>query len=88
LKAEGKNPLQLDSRAPRIPLKDYAYNETRYRMLTQSNPEAAARLLAEAQATVLEHWRRYEQMAAMDFSREEEEEVKEETKPRAVALQA
>ncbi len=71
LKAEGKNPLHLDSKAPRIPLKDYAYNETRYRMLTQSNPEAAARLLAEAQATVLEHWRRYEQMAAMDFSREE-----------------
>ena len=54
-KAEGKNPLQLDSRAPKIPLKDYAYNETRYRMLTQSNPEAAARLLAEAQAAVLEH---------------------------------
>ncbi len=73
LKAEGKNPLQLDSRPPRIPLKDYAYNEARYRMLTQTNPEAAARLLAEAQAAVLEHWRRYEQMAAMDFGAGEEE---------------
>ncbi len=72
LKAEGKNPLQLDSRPPRIPLKDYAYNEARYRMLTQTNPEAAARLLAEAQAAVLEHWRRYEQMAAMDFGAGEE----------------
>ena len=30
---EGKNPFQLDSKAPSIPLKEYAYNENRYRML-------------------------------------------------------
>jgi len=66
LKAEGKNPLQLDSKAPSIPLKDYAYNETRYRMLEQSDPETAARLLAEAQEAVNERWRRYEQLAKME----------------------
>jgi pyruvate-ferredoxin/flavodoxin oxidoreductase len=65
LKAEGKNPLQLDSKAPKIPLKDYVYNETRYRMLTQSNPEAAARLLVEAQEAVKAHWQQYEKMANM-----------------------
>jgi pyruvate-ferredoxin/flavodoxin oxidoreductase len=65
LKAEGKNPLQLDSKAPKIPLKDYVYNETRYRMLTQSNPEAAERLLILAQDAVKERWERYEQMANM-----------------------
>jgi len=63
LKDEGKNPLQLDSKAPKIPLKDYIYNETRYRMLAQSNPEAAERLLVLAQEAVNERWQKYEQMA-------------------------
>ena len=30
---DGKNPLTLDSKDPTVPVKDYAYNETRYRML-------------------------------------------------------
>jgi pyruvate-ferredoxin/flavodoxin oxidoreductase len=64
LVAEGKNPFQLDSKPPRIRLEDYIYNETRYSMLTRSNPEAAADLLAEAQKAVQERWRRYEQMAS------------------------
>jgi pyruvate-ferredoxin/flavodoxin oxidoreductase len=68
LKAEGKNPFQLDSRKPEIPLKDYIYNETRYRMLVQSNPESAARLLTLAQASVDERWRLYEHMASMSFA--------------------
>jgi pyruvate-ferredoxin/flavodoxin oxidoreductase len=63
LRAEGKNPLELDSKAPSIPLKDYAYNETRYRMLAQSNPEAAKRLLGAAQEAVNAHWKLYERMA-------------------------
>jgi pyruvate-ferredoxin/flavodoxin oxidoreductase len=63
LKLEGKNPFQLDSKPPSIRLQDYIYNETRYRMLTQSNPEAAAHLLAEAQKAVEERWRFYEQLA-------------------------
>jgi pyruvate-ferredoxin/flavodoxin oxidoreductase len=66
LKAEGKNPLQLDSKPPKFPLQDYIYNETRYRMLTQSNPEAAKRLLAAAQEAVEARWRQYEQMASME----------------------
>jgi pyruvate-ferredoxin/flavodoxin oxidoreductase len=64
LKAEGKNPLQLDSRPPKIRLEDYIYNENRYRMLTQSDPDAAARLLSEAQKVVEERWRMYEQRAS------------------------
>jgi pyruvate-ferredoxin/flavodoxin oxidoreductase len=63
LKREGKDPLQLDSKAPHIPLKDYIYNETRYRMLAQSNPETAAELLQRAQDAVNERWHRYEQLA-------------------------
>jgi pyruvate-ferredoxin/flavodoxin oxidoreductase len=63
LKLEGKNPLQLDSKAPSIALKDYAYNETRYKMLAQSNPEAAEGLMKEAQNQVNIHWLELERMA-------------------------
>jgi pyruvate-ferredoxin/flavodoxin oxidoreductase len=63
LKAERKNPFQLDSKAPKIALRDYYYNETRYRMLTQTDPEAAERLLAAAQEYVKERWEKYERMA-------------------------
>jgi pyruvate-ferredoxin/flavodoxin oxidoreductase len=61
----GKNPLQLDSKAPSIPLKQYAYNETRYTMLAHSDPEAAKRLLDAAQDDVQTRWRLYEHWAAM-----------------------
>jgi pyruvate-ferredoxin/flavodoxin oxidoreductase len=63
LRAEGQNPLQLDSKAPKIPLKEYIYTENRYRMLAQSDPEAAARLLAEGDEGVKERREKYEQMA-------------------------
>src|SRR5262249_12551456 len=63
LKSEGKNPFQLDSKPPKIGFKDYAYNETRYSMLSQSDPVTAKRLLAEAQKEIEERWKRYRQLA-------------------------
>ncbi|HEV8487497.1 MAG TPA: pyruvate:ferredoxin (flavodoxin) oxidoreductase, partial [Blastocatellia bacterium] len=65
LVAEGKNAFQLDSKDPKIPLKDYIYTEGRYRILQQSDPEAAKELLARAQAAVEERWRHYKQLAAL-----------------------
>ena len=65
LAAEGKNPFQLDSKAPALPLEKYIYNETRYTMLAHSQPEAAKRLLVEAQADVMAKWKIYEHMANM-----------------------
>jgi pyruvate-ferredoxin/flavodoxin oxidoreductase len=62
---EGKNPLQLDSKPPSLALRTYAYNETRYTMLAHSDPDAARRLLAEAQRDVWARWRLYEHWAAM-----------------------
>src|SRR5207249_7728997 len=41
---EGKNPLILDSKEPTLPLEEFAYNETRYRMLLKSNEERAETL--------------------------------------------
>ena len=63
LVAQGKNPFQLDSRAPNIALKDFIYNETRYTMLVKSNPEEAKRLLALAQQDVNQQWKLYDYMA-------------------------
>jgi pyruvate-ferredoxin/flavodoxin oxidoreductase len=64
LVAQGKNPLQLDSRAPALPLEKYIYNETRYAMLRHSQPEAAQKLLEFAQENVNNRWKLYEYMAA------------------------
>ena len=66
--AQGLNPLQLDSKAPKIPLQEYAYNETRFKMLTQSKPEQAERLMSLAQQDVKDRWQMYEQLAAFDYS--------------------
>jgi pyruvate-ferredoxin/flavodoxin oxidoreductase len=65
LAPQGKNPFQLDSKAPAIPLEKYIYNETRYTMLVHSAPESAAALLKDAQEDVRIRWRMYEHMAAM-----------------------
>jgi pyruvate-ferredoxin/flavodoxin oxidoreductase len=65
LALEGKNPFQLDTKTPSIPLEKYIYNETRYTMLTQAAPQHAAELLKEAQEDVAHRWRLYEHMAAM-----------------------
>jgi len=45
LLAEGKNPLQVDSKAPVISLEDWAKTETRFSSLMKSNPEVAKKLL-------------------------------------------
>jgi pyruvate-ferredoxin/flavodoxin oxidoreductase len=68
---EGKNPFILDSKAPTLPLEQYAYNETRYRMLLQSNEERANTLMKEAQQDVRERWQQYQHLAA-SFQHESE----------------
>ena len=70
LAAQGKNPLVLDSKAPSIPLQKYAYNETRYTMLTLSNEDAAEKLLKLAQQDVDKRWEQYEQLAAIKYDGE------------------
>jgi pyruvate-ferredoxin/flavodoxin oxidoreductase len=70
LVAQNKNPFQLDSRAPSLPLKDYIYNETRYTMLVKSNPEQAKKLLDLAQEDVNSHWKLYDYMAHESFAEE------------------
>ncbi|MGA8264741.1 MAG: pyruvate:ferredoxin (flavodoxin) oxidoreductase [Ignavibacteriaceae bacterium] len=61
---EGKNPFKLESKGMKIPLKDYAYMETRYKMLTKSDPKTAEELIKLAQQDVKDRWNTYENMAA------------------------
>ena len=63
LAMEDKNPFMLDSRAPKISLDQYIYREGRYRMLTKSHPERAAKLLELAQSDVDKRWEQYSQLA-------------------------
>ncbi|HEX6718999.1 MAG TPA: pyruvate:ferredoxin (flavodoxin) oxidoreductase [Pyrinomonadaceae bacterium] len=60
---ENKNPFQLDSSDPKIPLQEYIYTEGRYRMLQQSEPAVAKFLLGQAQKAVTRRWQQYKQLA-------------------------
>jgi pyruvate-ferredoxin/flavodoxin oxidoreductase len=65
---EGKNPLTIDSKEPSIDFKDYAYNETRYRMLLQSDEERAETLMKMAQSDAKKRWELYKQMAEIEYN--------------------
>jgi pyruvate-ferredoxin/flavodoxin oxidoreductase len=62
--AAGENPLMLDSRAPTRKVQEYLVQQTRFKMLTKSKPEAAERLWKLAQQDVEQHYRMYEYMAS------------------------
>jgi pyruvate-ferredoxin/flavodoxin oxidoreductase len=64
LRKTGQNPFVLDSPRPRIPLKQYAYNEMRYKVLAGINPQEAERLMTLAQDLVNLRWKTYEDMTA------------------------
>ena len=65
LRATGQNPFALDSARPTMKLKDYTDQELRYRLLQQTNPTEAARLMEAAQQAVERKWKLYEEMASM-----------------------
>jgi len=72
LVAQGKNPLQLDSRPPKIPVAEFMRMENRFRMLEMSNPEAAKVLFKQAQEDVDKRRAQYEYLASRSFAIEEE----------------
>ncbi|HET9780890.1 MAG TPA: pyruvate:ferredoxin (flavodoxin) oxidoreductase [Candidatus Dormibacteraeota bacterium] len=64
--AAGEHPFLLDSKAPSIPLSQFAATEGRYTLLARSKPELAERLMNLAQADVTERWHVYEQLAGVE----------------------
>ncbi|OAD21399.1 pyruvate ferredoxin/flavodoxin oxidoreductase [Candidatus Thiomargarita nelsonii] len=70
MKEQGKNPLQLDSKQPKIPLKDFTETEVRFSSLSRSAPEDAERFLQQAQENVTKRYRHYKQLADLSFTEE------------------
>jgi pyruvate-ferredoxin/flavodoxin oxidoreductase len=62
LELEGKSPFKLDSKAPKLPLKEFTSLETRFKMLEKSHPERAKMLGAQAQNDVNVRWKIYEHL--------------------------
>jgi pyruvate-ferredoxin/flavodoxin oxidoreductase len=70
LRKKNQNPFVLDSPRPTMALRDYAYNELRYKVLTMTNPTVAENLMKHAQDLVNLKWKNYEELAtkkASDF---------------------
>ncbi|MGL6581880.1 thiamine pyrophosphate-dependent enzyme [Aeromonas caviae] len=68
LRSAGQNPFSLDSLRPSIPLAEYRQEETRYRVLAQSHPQEAERLMQVAQQVAWQKWATYEEMATREAS--------------------
>jgi pyruvate-ferredoxin/flavodoxin oxidoreductase len=73
LVAEDKNPLQIDFKEPTVPVEQYMYNETRFRMLTQSDEDRAESLLKLSSTDAKSRWSFYSQLAAMHYGSHPEE---------------
>ena len=67
LRAQGKNPLVIDSKEPSLPVAEYIYGENRYRMLRTANPDLAARLLRRTEEDVKRRWEFLKHVAMRSF---------------------
>ncbi len=69
LAAEGKNPLQLDSKAPTTTFEDFANGENRYKVLKKINPEASEQLMKKASAWTANRFEYYQKLAALKYEK-------------------
>ena len=65
LKAEGKNPLTIDSKEPTASYVDFIKSETRYARLAQSFPERAEALFAKAEESAKAKYERLQKMGKL-----------------------
>jgi pyruvate-ferredoxin/flavodoxin oxidoreductase len=65
--ANGENPLQIDSSAPKAKVQDFMLSENRFKMLTKSKPEDAKKLFAQAQTDADRRWKFYQFMQTRDL---------------------
>ena len=64
LKAEGKNPFQLESKEPDGTLKEFLSGEVRYASLMKTFPEEAKRLHAQLEQEYIERYKKLKQLAS------------------------
>ena len=65
LKAEGKNPFSLDSKAPAGGYQEFLMNEARYSSLTRSFPERATELFAKSEENAKERYEHLMRLKAL-----------------------
>ena len=63
LKAEGKNPLIIDSKEPTGDYREFITSETRYSRLAQQFPERAEKLFADAETKAKEKYEHLKKLA-------------------------
>ena len=65
---QGRNPLQLDSKKPSIPFREFAETELRFSLLARMHPDTADELFSRAQREIDERYHHYEQLAAIEYT--------------------
>ena len=66
LAAEGKNPFQLDSKAPTASYRDFIMGEVRDNALTRAFPERAEKLFAEAEKNAEQKYAHLKQLSTLE----------------------
>ena len=63
LKVDGKNPFNLDSKAPNSSLRDFLMGEVRYASLAKAFPEIAEELFEKTEQNAKERYERYKSLS-------------------------
>ncbi|MEA1983336.1 MAG: pyruvate:ferredoxin (flavodoxin) oxidoreductase [Campylobacterota bacterium] len=71
LEKEGKNPMQLDYKGPVVDVKNFMYQETRFKMVEKLNQKSAKEYLSTAREHAKDMYKRYENLAQMSSKEEE-----------------
>ena len=65
LAEQGKNPLQLDSKAPTVTFEEFAGKQNRFRVLKKNNPEQAEQLLEASAKDFAARFDLYQKLAEL-----------------------
>ena len=65
---EGKNPLTITSKAPKMDVREALLMENRFKLLAKANKANFDRLLDMETADIAHRWRLYQALAAIDYS--------------------
>ncbi len=68
---EGKNPLTIKSKAPKMDVREALLGENRFRLLAKNNKENFDRLLDLEAADIKRRWRLYQALAGIDYSEQQ-----------------
>ena len=70
LKTEGKNPMNLDYKGPKIDVKDYMYNEARFKMVEKISSADAQEFLDTASDYAKETYKRYKNLTEISYEKD------------------